>query len=96
MAKIQIEKELFLDLVVYAYRHEDPRDLQYNRIMKGVQEKIDAMKRREVYSQYKSGATDEIRSEARQAYLDMIGCHKDFRWPDDMDVNISHFIDSML
>ena len=96
MAKIQIEKSLFYDLVFYAIRNDDPHDLQYNRIMKEVKKKIEAMKRREAYSQYKSGATKEIRSEARQEYLEIIGCHKDFRWPDDYDVNITHILEAMF
>ena len=51
-SKIQIEMDLFKDLVIYAYRHEEPDDMQYLRFMDGIRSKLEALKRSELYTQY--------------------------------------------
>lgn len=42
--------------------------------------KLDAMLKREIYTKYKTAPTEEEREEARQKYLEKIGINKDFRW----------------
>lgn len=76
---IQIPQELFLQLC--KFHLADLKDLETSEaIYKGLSDKIDQMARRELYSTYKTAESAEEREKARQAYLDQIGIHKDFRW----------------
>ena len=90
---IQISYDLFQDLFLYSVRHPDPDAPQFTRLYKGVKEKIEAMMRHDLYSLYKSGATEEVRSEARRKYLDEIGLLNSFRWDDEQDMNVTRSID---
>ena len=87
---VQIDFDLFVDLFVYAVRHADDEDIQFNRLRIGVKNKLDSMMRHELYSQYKSGSTVEERAAARQQYLDAIGLLDSFRWCEKDDLNVSH------
>ena len=51
------------------------------------------MMRHDLYSLYKSGATEEVRSEARRKYLDEIGLLNSFRWDDEQDMNVTRSTD---
>ncbi len=93
---IQIEYSFFLDLVSYAYRHEDSADPGYQRIDVAFHRKLEAMERHHLYSLYKSGTTEEIRSKAREDYLEAIGLRDSFRWGDKQDVNITHSPDVLF
>lgn len=47
----------------------------------GLEAKLDAMQRRQLYTTYRdSRATPQVREAARQAYLDMIGMLPGYRW----------------
>ena len=87
---IQIEYSFFLDLVSYAFLHEDSTDPGYQRIATAFRKKLEAMERHHLYSLYKSGATEEIRSKAREDYLEAIGLRNSFRWEDNQDTNVTH------
>ena len=87
--KIQIDFNFFIDLYIYAYRHADPDDLQYQRIENAFMGKIDSMMRREMYTMYKTGATEEDRRKAREKYLDSIGLLESFRWDAKDDWNVT-------
>ena len=50
------------------------------QIKKGLEEKLEAMVRRELYTKYKTAPTEEEREKARQEYLNKVGMHSDFRW----------------
>ena len=76
---IQIPQELFLQLC--KFHLADIKDLETSEaIYKGLGDKLDQMARRELYSTYKTADSAEDREKARQAYLDQIGLHKNFRW----------------
>ena len=49
-------------------------------IKKGLEEKLEAMVRRELYTKYKTAPTEEEREKARQEYLEKVGMHRSFRW----------------
>ncbi len=49
-------------------------------IKKGLEEKLEALVRRELYTKYKTAKTEEEREQARKEYLDKVGIQKDFRW----------------
>ena len=49
-------------------------------IKKGLEEKMEAMVRRDLYTKYKTAPTEEEREKARQEYLEKEGMHRSFRW----------------
>ena len=49
-------------------------------IKKGLEEKMEAMVRRDLYTKYKTAPTEEERQKARQEYLEKVGMHRSFRW----------------
>lgn len=77
MKNIQISEGLFLALVKY---HLLDMDECQNEIQKGLEQKIDAMVRHQLYTAYKTAPTEGEREKARQDYLDKVGMHRDFRW----------------
>ena len=87
--QIQVDLELFRDLVVYALGHEDPGNVLYERIRIGIRRKADAMKRRVAYTTYKTGKNPQTRQQGRDIYLEFIGLADDFRWPVEQDYNVS-------
>ena len=93
---IQIEYSFFLDLVSYAFMHEDSADPGYQRITTAFHRKLEAMERHHLYSLYKSGASEEIRRKAREEYLDMLGIRDAFRWNSSQDVNVTHDLDAFI
>ena len=74
---ITISEELFVDLVKYFLA--DIR-LDEDRIRFGLQAKLEAMVKRELYTKYKTAGTPEEREKARQEYLEKVGIPEDFRW----------------
>lgn len=55
-------------------------DYLYRKIQDSLQQKVEAMKRRETYTRYKTASTKEHQEAARQEYLDQAGINKNFRW----------------
>jgi len=78
MAKVQLDEDLWWDLVSYHLTGErDPeREL---RIRAGLDRKLQAMARRTLYTQSKTAEDPRVRELARQAYLDAAGIQEDFR-----------------
>ena len=87
---IQIDFDLFEDLYIYAARHAELDDLQFKRISAAVKKKLDALMRHTIYSLYKAEASEEIRRQAREDYLDAAGILEVFQWTADQDVNVTH------
>lgn len=77
MKNVQITQELFLSLVKY---HLLEATGEEEKIKKELTEKLDAMAKRQIYSQYKTAPTEEEREKARQEYLDKVGISPSFRW----------------
>ena len=77
MKNIQISEQLFFALLKY---HLLETDEVLPEIKKGLEEKLEAMVRRELYTKYKTAPTEEEREKARQEYLEKVGMHWDFRW----------------
>ena len=70
MKNVQIPYELFVYLVLYHLNGEDDFD---EEIRQGLEQKLDAMLNRQLYSQYKTAPTEEQREQSRQEYLDRRG-----------------------
>ena len=77
MKNVQIPYELFVDLVLYHLRGEEDYD---EEIRQGLEQKIDAILNRQLYSQYKTAPTEEQREAARKEYLDRRGMLQSYRW----------------
>lgn len=73
MKSVQISEELFLRLCYYHIVEHTADGEAY--IQQALEDKLDAMKRRELYSKAVKGD-----SMSRKQYLDMVGISKDFRW----------------
>ncbi len=77
MKNIQIPEELFFAMVRYFWIDQEE---YYVQIKKGLEQKIDAMAMRELYTKYKQAPSEEEREKARQEYLDKKGVPSSFRW----------------
>ena len=51
-----------------------------DEIATGLEQKLDALVRHELYAKYKTAPTEEEREKARQEYLDERGVRESFRW----------------
>ena len=70
MKNVQISQELFVALLHY---HLSGKNEYEEIIEQGLEQKLDAMLRHELYAQYKTAPTEEQREQARQEYLDRRG-----------------------
>lgn len=77
MKMIQIPESLFVALMKY---HVLGIEDTLPEIQKGLEQKYEAMLRRELYTKSKTAGTEVEREEARKAYLDKVGMHQNFRW----------------
>ena len=77
LKNVRISEELFIALLKY---HLVERDDVLSEIKKGLEEKLEAMVRRDLYTKYKTAPTEEEREKARQEYLEKVGMHRSFRW----------------
>jgi len=77
MKTVQIPYDLFLDLAMYHLRGEDAYE---EEIRHGLEQKLDAMLNRQLYSRYKTAPTEAEREQARQEYLDRRGVPQSYRW----------------
>lgn len=79
MKSVQITYDLFVALVEYHLACDDD---YAEEIHQGLEQKLDAMVRHELYAKCKTAPTAEEREQARQAYLDKREVFPDFRWQD--------------
>lgn len=77
MKSVQIPYDLFVALVEYHLAYDDDC---VEKIRQGLEQKLDALVRHELYAKYKTALTAEEREQARQQYLDKRGVFPDFRW----------------
>ena len=77
MKNVQIPYDLFWALLQHHLMVEDGYE---EEIQQGLEQKLDAMVYRQLYSQYKTAPTEEQREKARQEYLDCRGVPESFRW----------------
>ena len=77
MKNVQIPQELFMKLLRYHLLDDDSRA---DDVQKGLEQKMNAMVERELYTKSKIAPSEEEREKARQEYLDRRGIQADFRW----------------
>ena len=77
MKQVQISEDLFLSLIKYhilEYYNEE------EKIAEGLQQKLDSVINRKLYTKYKTALTEEEKEKAREEYLDRKGIHSSFQW----------------
>ena len=79
MCQKPLSFSLFMDLLDY-FVLEISEAEAYERIVDGLNQKIDKMIMHDLYEKYKTAPTEEEREAARQEYLDKRGVMDDFRW----------------
>ena len=77
MKSVQIPYDLFIDLTMYHLQSEDDFE---EEIRQGLEQKLDAILNRQLYSRYKTAPNEEEREQARQEYLDRRGVPQSYRW----------------
>ena len=77
LKKVQISEELFFALLKY---HLVEMDDVLPEIKKGLEEKLEAMVKHDLYTKYKTSPTEEEREKARLEYLEKVGMQRRFRW----------------
>lgn len=76
--KIQIDMQLFRNLIEYFYGTQD-EDLKLE-ICKAIEQKVDKLIAHQLFSNYKKAPSNsEEREKLRQEYLDHIGVFQNFR-----------------
>lgn len=77
MKNVQISQELFMKLL----RYHLIEDFSCEEVIKkGLEQKMDAMVERELYTKSKTAPSEEEREKARKEYLDRRGVPDSFRW----------------
>lgn len=76
---VTIPEELWTR-IQYHFQCDDANSENIEAIKRLILEKQQAQERREQYTQYKTGATEEERERARRDYLDAVGIPNSFRW----------------
>ena len=83
---VQLPYELFLDLVRFHLTDEPDEFGDLSRAIEtGLHQKVEAIIRHNLYTQYKTAADPVEQEQARQAYLDAAGIHPDWRWKQGYD-----------
>ena len=77
MKMVQIPESLFVELMKY---HVLGIEDSLPEIKIGLEQKFEAMMKRELYTKSKTAKTQAEREEPRKAYHDKAGMHRDFRW----------------
>ena len=77
MKNVQVPQQLFMKLLRY---HLLVVDCCADDVKKGLEQKMNTMVERELYTKSKTAPTEEEREKARQEYLDRRGIQADFRW----------------
>lgn len=76
---VMIPQKLFGEIVLYFLLDRREEGIE-NAIKAGLNAKIEATVRHNLYSEYKTAATPEQQEAARRDYLDRVGISTDFRW----------------
>ena len=74
---VQIPYDLFVALVKYHLGYDDDYG---DEIRQGLEQKLEALVRNELYAKYKTAPSVEEREQARQESLNRRGVFPDFRW----------------
>lgn len=77
--QIQIDESLFREICEFFFGEEAPNGYEADIIRQGLDQKLDKLIARELFSKYKRSPTGAEREKARNEYLDFKGILKDWR-----------------
>lgn len=77
LKSVKISEELFMKILKY---HLLEVEEESGGIKNGLNEKLDAMERNQLYTKYKMAKSDVEKQKARKEYLDKRGIPEEFRW----------------
>lgn len=77
MKNVQIAESLFISLVRF-HLLEETEELP--KIEKGLMDKLDALEKRRLYTQYKTASADAEKENARKKYINSQGIPNKFQW----------------
>ena len=92
MRNVQISEELFVNIVKYFLLEQEE---SLPGIRRGLEQKMDALVSRELYTKYKTAPSEADREKARREYLDRRGLPESFRWQfsvDDIDGSVARSV----
>lgn len=81
--KVQIPFKTFIGLLTLTDDLINGYDIELDKVQELHQvlnNKLDAMEKRELYTKYKTAKNEEEQKKARLEYLEKIGMPKNFRW----------------
>lgn len=81
--KVQIPLKTLLTALIVTDDLINGRDIdmeQVKELHKVINQKLDAMEKRNLYTTYKTSQNEEEKEKARLEYLEKAGINKDFRW----------------
>lgn len=81
--QVQIPLKTFIGLLALTDDLINEYDIELDKVKefyKVLNNKLDAMLKREIYTKYKTAPTEEEREKARIEYLEKAGMPKNFRW----------------
>ena len=67
-------------ITILIFYHLGSDDQYEEDIRNGLEEKLDALVRHELYTKYKTAPSEEEQEKARQEYLDKRGVSASYRW----------------
>lgn len=81
--QVQISYKTFVGLLALTGDIIGNYEIDINKVKElnqDLQNKLNAMIKRNLYTKYKTAPTEEERKKARLEYIERVGIHKDFRW----------------
>lgn len=81
--QVQISYKTFVGLLALTSDIIGNYEIDINKVKElnqDLQNKLNAMIKRNLYTKYKTAPTEEERKKARLEYIERVGIHKDFRW----------------
>ena len=82
---VQIPQQTFLDLYILCDRFNRYGELDHERLQRSLatlEQKIEAIARRTLFTQYKTAPQNsQEREQLRQQYLEQVGIHPDWQTP---------------
>ena len=81
--QVQIPLKTLLTTLIVTDDLINGRDIdieQVKELHKVINQKLDAMEKRNLYTTYKTSQNEEEKEKARLEYLEKAGINKDFRW----------------
>lgn len=78
--QIQIPERLFAQMAFFVMNPDKRTAALEKEILDGIETKMDAISKHELYTKSKTAPSAEEKEKARKEYLDRVGMRDSFRW----------------